>query len=217
MYDINIDGVYFKYRPWTSIQEKHLLLSEKEDFEGIFEFIGEPNIIIGNESLNNDNKRILLLEMRAKSLGTLFASTYKCKHCQGVNEVELNIEYIPSKKEFLGYEVFSDNFEEHITKYDFENLEYEELCKLENVFNETLSHHGYTAVSECLHCTKETIIDFVESSVIPKMASTDLVQYYEYIMTLTQDCNLTIADINDMDPFERDMIISLTKKYKREG
>jgi len=136
-----------KFRPWTTKNEKDYLIATESDKEiselKLFEILIKPCIEDKTIKLTRHEEKLLMIEIRKKSIGPDFEVRYRCSSCNNINELNVPFEKIISYKEsnFQPIKVddmifnFSNEISENL-KIKIDNTE----NKIEKTFIEFLSH-----------------------------------------------------------------------------
>jgi len=87
-----------KFKPWTTKNEKDYLIAVESE-ENITDdmlynilvrpCLEEPDII-----LSSNEQKMLMIEIRKKSLGTSFPMRFSCKKCKQVNDIDVSFDKI---------------------------------------------------------------------------------------------------------------------------
>jgi hypothetical protein len=118
----------FKFKPWNTKNEKDYLIAveSEEDITDnlLFEILIRPCLEEPDVVLTSNEQKMLMIEIRKKSLGITFPMRYVCKKCKQVNDLDIEldkiIKFTPDKFE----DVEIDNL-----KFKFGNIRSENLKK----------------------------------------------------------------------------------------
>jgi hypothetical protein len=87
-----------KFTPWTTKNEKDYLIaveSEKNiDDNLLFELLIKPCLEDQYIVLSNNEQKMLIIEIRKKSLGSTFPMRYVCTKCKQVNDIDVSFDQI---------------------------------------------------------------------------------------------------------------------------
>ena len=90
----------FKFRPWTTKDEKDYLIATEaeEDITDImlFDILIRPCLEEQEVTLSVNEQKMLLIEIRKKSLGGTFPMKYTCGECKKVNDLDVKFDNIIS-------------------------------------------------------------------------------------------------------------------------
>ena len=88
----------FKFRPWTTKNEKEYLIvvESEEDItdEKLFNILIRPCLEDPEVALSDNEQKMLMIEIRKKSLGSSFPMRYVCKKCKQVNDLDVEFDKI---------------------------------------------------------------------------------------------------------------------------
>ena len=88
----------YKFTPWTTLDEKNYLLAvESEETITdtlLFDLLIRPCLEDDDVILSSDEQKMLMIEIRKKSLGTSFPMRYSCKKCKQVNDIDVEFDQI---------------------------------------------------------------------------------------------------------------------------
>jgi len=88
----------FRFRPWTTKNEKDYLIAveSKDDIDDnlLFELLVRPCLEDKDVSLTVNEQKMLMIEIRKKSLGTSFPMRYVCTKCKQVNDIDVSFDQI---------------------------------------------------------------------------------------------------------------------------
>jgi len=83
----------FKFKPWTTKNEKDFLIAveaEKDISDSmLYELLVKPCLEDQNVVLSPNEQKMLMIEIRKKSLGGSFPMRYACTSCGNVNDVDI--------------------------------------------------------------------------------------------------------------------------------
>lgn len=88
----------FKFRPWTTKNEKdYLIVVESEEEitdDKLFDILIRPCLEDPDVALTVNEQKMLMIEIRKKSLGETFPMRYICKKCKQVNDLDVEFDKI---------------------------------------------------------------------------------------------------------------------------
>ena len=88
----------FKFKPWTTKNEKDYLIaveSEEDITDNIlFEILIRPCLEEPDVALTPNEQKMLMIEIRKKSLGETFPMRYVCRKCKQVNDIDVDFDKI---------------------------------------------------------------------------------------------------------------------------
>jgi hypothetical protein len=86
------------FKPWTTKNEKDYLIAvEAEDNINdnlLYEILVKPCLEDPDISLTKNEQKMLMIEIRKKSLGGSFPMRYSCKKCKNVNDIDVEFDKI---------------------------------------------------------------------------------------------------------------------------
>ncbi|MHB8098007.1 MAG: T4 family baseplate hub assembly chaperone [Sulfuricurvum sp.] len=116
----------FKFSPWTTKNEKDYLIAvESEtniDDKLLFDILIRPCLEEQNVVLTTNEQKMLMIEIRKKSLGSTFPMRYTCTQCNQVNDIDVSFDNIIT----FTPDAFHDVTSEDIT-FTFGNIASENL------------------------------------------------------------------------------------------
>ena len=93
----------FKFKPWNTKNEKDYLIaveSEKDiDDKMLFDILIRPCLEDTEVVLSVNEQKMLIIEIRKKSLGTTFPMRYACSSCGQVNDIDISFDSIVKYKQ----------------------------------------------------------------------------------------------------------------------
>lgn len=88
----------FKFRPWTTKNEKDYLIAVESDTEitddMLFDILIKPCLEDPDVTLTTNEQKMLMIEIRKKSLGSTFPMRYICRKCKQVNDLDVELDKI---------------------------------------------------------------------------------------------------------------------------
>jgi len=125
--------IYFK--PWTTKNEKDYLLAidSKDNIDNtlLFNMLIKPCLKDKNLSLTLNEQKMLMIEIRKKSIGETFSLNFTCKKCKNVNQIDIELDKIIKYKPDNFKSVTIDNM-----VFEFKNSPSENLkARLDNCEN----------------------------------------------------------------------------------
>ena len=89
-----------KFKPWTTKNEKEYLIAveseEKVTDDMLFDILAKPCLEDPSIILSSNEQKMLMIEMRKKSLGNSFPMTFTCRKCNNVNDIDVEFDNIVS-------------------------------------------------------------------------------------------------------------------------
>jgi len=137
----------FKFKPWNTKNEKEYLIAvESEDNitdNMLFEILIRPCLEDQDIVLTSNEQKMLMIEIRKKSLGPTFPMRFACKKCKQVNDMDIELDKITKFKPDNFKDVTVDNL-----KFSFGTIVSENLkrrlddteTKVDYAFTEFLLH-----------------------------------------------------------------------------
>ena len=217
-------GKKFDIRPFKTSQEREILLLQmliEPDFDGILDICGAGF----TSDLTHDEKIAMLYKYREVSVGEEINLKFICKHCSKPNENSINISDsiissdIKNKSIVDRFKrVTTDNIQEFIDdSLDFDDMDIDESEKLIKEIKETVTRFNFSRESACQSCQKPNIIKIDDSKfVLDNMSDDTLMSLYQNYNDFTFFGKYTKADVDNMYPFERTILISLLDKTREE-
>jgi len=87
-----------KFTPWTTKNEKDYLIAveaeEKIDDSKLYDLLIRPCLEDPNITLSTNEQKMLMIEIRKKSLGHSFPMRYICRNCKQVNDIDVDFDKI---------------------------------------------------------------------------------------------------------------------------
>lgn len=150
----------FKFRPWTTKNEKDYLIaveSEENITDKIlYDILIRPCLEDPDVNLTTNEQKMLIIEIRKKSLGSTFPMRYACTSCNQVNDIDVNFDSIVKFKPDDFYNVTIDGI-----IFEFGNILSENLkSKLDNVSSKV----EYAFIEFLLHIHSITIAGVKEDT-----------------------------------------------------
>jgi hypothetical protein len=88
----------YKFKPWTTKNEKDYLIaveSEKNITDSmLFDLLIKPCLENPDIVLSQNEQKMLIIQIRKKSLGATFPMRYACTKCKQVNDIDVNFDSI---------------------------------------------------------------------------------------------------------------------------
>jgi len=162
----------FRFRPWTTKNEKDYLISveseEKITDEMLFDILIRPCLENSDVTLTVNEQKMLMIEIRKKSLGSTFPMKYICRECKQVNDLDVELDKIinfsPDKFEDVCVEDLVFSFG-HIATQRLKDRLKEQNTDVDYSFTEFLLHIQSIEISGRIEdtFTFDELKDFVES------------------------------------------------------
>jgi hypothetical protein len=168
------------YRPWNTLDEKnYLLLNEDKDNiteEDLYEILIKPCIKNPEKlKLTLNERKILMIEIRKKSLGSTFNMKYNCGKCKKVNEITCSLDSVIKYKKLESKEILvtdEDTGTEYIFKINepvssnlLKRLNSNTSSSIDYLFTELLVHIEYIVINSIKNdtFTYDELKDFMDS------------------------------------------------------
>lgn len=217
-----IGGKTFSISPYTTAQEKEILLAssfEVNDVEKIFDILNfKPEV-----ELTDDEKKAILYKFREVSLGDEIDIKFVCDACGQGNDgiLEASNFVKPGKRNDPDIKKIVQTFtEDKMHEYvdiDVDDLDIDEYEKLKQRIIDNQIEIDFIKECKCLKCGTHKKFDMSDTKYIIDVMSEDT------LMTLYKSYNFLIffgkytkLDIDSMYPFERSIFIGLLNKTKED-
>lgn len=176
-----INNKKIKFRPWTTRDEKKYLIAidgnDELSNEDMFDILILPCIEDKNLSLTEDEKKMLMIEIRKKSLGDTFQLRFICQKCKKVNEMDVPFDSIVKFKEdefsTSTYKNISLVFD-YIKTNNLKDRMINESNKIEKTFIEFIIHIKEVEIDG----KKETLFSFEELKEFIESLPSDYFDYF---------------------------------------
>lgn len=213
----------FFVKPYTTAQEKDILLWNSFGPENPDEIFDILNFNIDEYDLTEDEKKILIYKFREVSLGDEVNIKYVCSECNTVNEnvIEAN--------NFVTNSIRNDDdvkklripvTDETLHKFvdvDVDELDIDEFETLKKRVKENQSTIDFKKECRCIKCGSKQKFNLGEYDFIFDIMSEDnLMSLYKNYSDLVVFGNYSKIDIDSMYPFERSILIGLHNQSKEE-
>lgn len=162
----------FKFKPWTTKNEKDYLIAveSEEDItdDMLFDILIKPCLEDPDISLSVNEQKMLIIEIRKKSLGGTFPMRYICKKCKNVNDIDVEFDQIinfsPDKFELIKVDDLVFNLG-HIQSQNLKDRLKEQKTNVDYAFTDFLLHIHSIEVDGTLEdtFTFDELQDFVEN------------------------------------------------------
>jgi len=169
----NLGNKKFKFRPWTTKNEKEYLIAiESEETiteKLLFDILIRPCLEDKNVVLTNDEQKMLIIEIRKKSLGSTFPMKYACSHCNNVNDIDISFDKIVKFKESRYEDISIENMTFIFGDIQSENLksrlDSSDSTSIEKSFIELILHIHAIEIDDRMEDTfsYEELFTFIES------------------------------------------------------
>ena len=220
-------GKHFVISPYTSLQEKDLLLLstvEETDIDIALDICGIGKEI--SKDLTNDEKIAMLYKLREISVGGDVNISFKCEHCNQNNENIINIENIVKSAKCANHpkkniiDKFTNCTEYNLEDFIIGDVEEMDLDEYENLLNEvksSVTSFEFLKPTYCQKCTKENLIKIDEPGLVLELMSEDtLIGIYKTYNDLIFHGTYSKLDIDSLYPFERTILLSLLNKSRED-
>jgi len=220
-------GRHFKLHPYTTSQEKDLLLLGT---------IGEENLDVALrickvhqttiDDLSFFEKLAYLYKLREVSVGSEMSVKFTCKHCKVGSENSIDIEHIIKNPENTSelikdqYTKITDsNLHTYLGKSEefVQNLEINEFTKLRKMTERNCVDFNFKCPVRCQQCRKTNHIN-IESAkfCIDVMSEDSLVSLYQSYNDLIFFGTYSKLDVDSMYPFERTILTQMLNKTRED-
>jgi len=167
-----IGGKEIHFKPWNTKNEKEFLIAVESDEDitdsMLYELLVKPCIKEQDIVLDEYEQKLLMIEMRKKSIGSTFPLSYKCSNCKNLNEIEVElddiIKYNEPKYDEVTVEDITISFGVPRTEKLIKRLD-EVDTKVEKTFYNFLIHINYIIIDGVKEDTFsfEELKDYIES------------------------------------------------------
>lgn len=115
-----------KFKPWTTKNEKDYLIAveseENINDSMLFDILVKPCLEDPNIILSTNEQKMLIIEIRKKSIGPTFSMNFSCPKCKQVNDIDIEFDNIIKYKPENFGKVKSNNIEFEFGPIVSENL-----------------------------------------------------------------------------------------------
>jgi len=129
----------FKFKPWNTKNEKDYLIAvESEENitdDLLFEILIRPCLEDPEVVLTSNEQKMLMIEIRKKSLGSTFPMRYICSNCKQVNDLDVELDKIISFSPDKFHDVEIENL-----KFTFGDIRSKNLKKRLEGLNTNVDH-----------------------------------------------------------------------------
>ena len=222
---LEYSGKKISLTPYNTEIEKDILLylSISDDFniDGCLDIL-KDYIDYDISTLTISEKKVLLYKLRSISIGEEINIKFKCK-CGRVNEQSTNISELVSSNNLSNklikdrFKILTDdNFQDFIN-IDINELDLNEYDKLYNETKNSITKFNFNKSNKCFSC-KEPYNYKIDNIpfILDNMSEDSLMSIYQTISNLVFFSHYTKADVDNMIPFERSILISILNKTKEE-
>jgi hypothetical protein len=223
---VSYSGKNFKLTPYTTKQEKDLLIStnfENYSLDGALEICGMEEDQI--KDLSRDEKVFLLYMYRTISVGDDMNFKFTCIHCDSPNENILTIGNMVTSSN-----IKNDKIVDRYKKVTYENIQEFlnididelDLDEYENIFEEidkSVTKFNFSFPIFCQKCRKENFINLNRDDkfIIENLSEQSISTIYKMYNDLVYNSNYSKIDIDSMLPFERTILINLLNKSREDN
>lgn len=221
MFKVNFEygNKKFKIQPFTTAQEKDILLLNNLDEENIDEALS----IFGfeDDSLTDYEKKALLYKFREISVGEVMPVSYKCTECKHPNESHISVENniipgnITDERIKDAFKPFSEENIQDFLNIDIDDLDLDEYEELLKEVKNSVTKFDFIKEDKCLKCGSINYID-ISNNVVDCMSEDSLQSMYQIYNDLNFFGSYTKQDIDSLYPFERTILIALLNKTREE-
>lgn len=219
LYSFKCRGRSIKYNPYTSKQEKDILLvcstgvPEEIDLALKICGIGENDI----KFLTQDEKIVALYKLREVSVGDEMPAKFVCPHCQQPTETTINITDIykePKKQsKWIKDPGLAHPVPEQCFAEGYGDLDYDKYLVLKNNLTDYIGAFNFDPEVRCQCCGKITNLNISDIKfVLANMSEESLTSMYKTYASLVFNGRFSLQDIDSMYPFERMIYIAQIKQ-----
>ena len=223
LYSFKVRGRTIKYSPYTSRQEKDILLSCST---GVYEEIDLALKICGIqdkdiEFLTPDEKLVTLYKLREVSVGDEMPAKFTCPHCGHPSETVISITDVykePVKaSKWIKDPGIANPKPEDCFKEGYGDLDYDKYLKLKSNLKDYISTFNFNPEVRCASCGKTTNLNISNIKfVLANMSEESITSLYKTYTGLVFNGRFSLADIDSMYPFERMIYIAQIKQLIEE-
>jgi len=130
----------YKFKPWNTKNEKDYLIAVESETEitdkKLFDLLIRPCLEDKDVVLSPNEQKMLIIEIRKKSIGATFSMRYACTDCKQVNDIDINFDMMVNftPDEFKSVTTKDENNEDII--FNFGDIASERLrSKLDDTKN----------------------------------------------------------------------------------
>lgn len=212
------DDVYIT--AYDTKKEKELLVylmsNDVPDIDDAF-FILADNISCDVSKLTTLEKKAILFNLRAISIGEGIECKFKCNNCKQVNDTVMDIsdiiEGVTSDEINDCYEELTDDTLHKFVNVDVDDLSLEEYDELFSFVDEKRVKFNFIRKIKCLKCGSDTSFDVSDNKYIIESLSEDsLMSIYQTVADLVYYGKYSKLDVDSMLPFERTIFVGLLNK-----
>lgn len=219
LYSFKARGRTIKYTPYTSRQEKDMLLAcstgspDELDLALKICNIADKDI----KYLTQDEKIVTLYKLREVSVGDDMPAKFVCPHCGQPSETVISITGVhrePSKKSHWIKDpgLASPKVEECFNE-GYGDLDYDVYLKLKTNIKDYISTFNFDPEVRCQSCGKTTNLNISNLKfVLANMSEESTISIYKTYTSLVFNGRFSLADIDSMYPFERMIYIAQIKE-----
>lgn len=213
----------FLLSPYNTIQEKEILLLVSLDIlelDRALAICGISEEVL--ETLSEYEKKAILYKFRSISVGEEVNIRYKCPNCKTVNEPAIQIDNILTdpkiEHKFIDqYQELNDENFNLFLGYNSDDLELDEYDKLFEECKKSIINFNFIKKCTCNKCKEEKLIDISNTKfILENMSEDTLISLYQLISDMVFHGKYTKADIDNMLPFERSILVGLLNKTREE-
>lgn len=223
LYSFKARGRTIKYSPYTSRQEKDILLAcstgVQDEVDLALKICGLADKDIGY--LTPDEKIVALYKLREVSVGDEMPAKFTCPHCGQPSETVISITDIykePTKKSrWIKDPGIANPRVEDCFAEGYGDLDYDKYLKLKTSIKDYVSSFNFDPEVRCAQCGKTTSLNISNLKfVLANMSEESITSLYKTYTSLVFNGKFSLADIDSMYPFERMIYIAQIKQLIEE-
>jgi len=226
LYELKYGDKTIRLEPYNTSAEKSLLMGTELFNVGLLDEAIKTlsNYIDYNklDELTDNEKKLILLKLRAISVGEEIPIKFICDNCNKPIESVLNISNIHKngKKSDKVKDIYEDLTEDNFHKFvdtNVDELELDEYDKLYELVEESIVKFNFNLPCMCSLCGNKQYFDISDSKyIIDNMSEDTLMSLYKTYNDLIFFSHYTKQDVDSMLPFERSIFIGLLNTTKEE-
>jgi hypothetical protein len=213
---------YFKISPYTTRQEKHLLLLASLEYDKLDNALEILNVNQEDIKIMSENEKIAMLyKIREISVGDILNTKITCAHCGSIYDKDISILDIieePQEKNVHVIDAYKELTDENINDFldfDIDSLNVSDYDKWYEIVQNSIVKFKFDRETHCDHCKKINIFNMNDVNfAIDAMSEDSLVSLYQTISDLVYFSNYSKEDIENMYPYERSILINLLQQTR---
>lgn len=219
IYYTKFRGFTVEYRPYTSQQEKDILLScstgTAEELDQALSICNIAKSVI--KRLTIDEKISLLFKLREVSVGDQLPARYTCPHCNQMVETSIGLSDIhkePKKRsKWIKDPGVNNPRIEDCFNEGYGDLDYDKYLSLKDNIKDYITTFNFDPEVRCHSCGKTTNLNISDPKfVLSNMSEESITSLYKSYASLVFNGRFSLHDIDSMYPFERLIYIAQIKQ-----